>query len=296
MKSPYLNSFVLLLLSFSSLSCSKTLVATQTGGGGAVCNGGPTIAFTGISYPHIGADSAADNIVPITVNSTSWGSNQYDNEPTVSVTICEPDHPTVCQTISKILLDTGSFGLRIFDSAITITLPKITNGSNTLAECVTYGDGSSQWGPVEYAYVQLASEPKVEVPILAINSSYQSAPGLCTSSQSYPDTSPTQAHYNGILGVGLFAQDCGEACAVDTGNGQYFTCNGTSCGCGATADALAQVENPVAALPLDNTGVILTLPDVASGGATTVSGSMYLGIDTQANNASTGKTIYPADG
>src|SRR6476619_7474596 len=45
----------------------------------------------------------------------------YVNEPCVSVTICVPG-TTNCQTIKNLLLDTGSYGLRVFSSAISLNL------------------------------------------------------------------------------------------------------------------------------------------------------------------------------
>ena len=47
--------------------------------------------------------------------------NSYPNKPCVSVTVCSPGTST-CQTISDILLDTGSTGLRIFKSLLTASL------------------------------------------------------------------------------------------------------------------------------------------------------------------------------
>ncbi len=231
----------------------------------------------------------------------------YANEVCVSVTVCALDGVT-CKTIPNILLDTGSYGLRVFDNLLPSGLTPISSGGSTLSECVLFGDGSSEFGPVEYAYVQLGGEPMVAVPILAINSTYGTPPAACTNSQSSPDISPTQAGFNGILGVGLWAQDCGNGlynsssdgtadCTTDSANGQYFTCTGGNCGCGATVAMQAQVKNPVASLPSDNNGVILDFSSTNPGatGATNATGTLYLGIDTQANNASTGFTAMPAD-
>ena len=66
------------------------------------------------------------NVVPFTVNGDTCGSNQYFNEPCVSVTVCVPGTST-CQTIDHLLLDTGSTGLRIFSQALTIPLPFLVN-------------------------------------------------------------------------------------------------------------------------------------------------------------------------
>ncbi len=270
-------------------------------------NGGTTkgtctnLDFAGQPLPNVGAWSAGHNVMNITVNDSTlpFGAvgNAYLNEPTVSVTVCAPNNPSQCQTIDHILLDTGSFGLRIFKSALTVPLNPVTNGNGTLAECVQYGDGSTEWGPVEYAYVQLASEPKVGVPVMVIQSDYLNPPDVCTHNA---DTSPTEDGYNGILGVGVFAQDCGDTCVSDSTNGVYFTCQNNNCSCGATADLMAQVTNPISKIPTDGNGLVMKLPSVAAGGVVTVTGNyLFLGIDTQGaggNNSSSGKTAYVLDG
>jgi len=74
----------------------------------------------------------------------------------------------------------------------------------------------------------------------------------------------------------------------------YFSCSGSACS-GATASRFQQVQNPVALLPQDNNGVIVMLPGVPANGALWATGSLVLGIGTQANNAPSGVTAYPAD-
>jgi hypothetical protein len=61
-----------------------------------------------------------------------------------------------------------------------------------------------------------------------------------------------------------------------------------------------QVINPVAALSVDNNGVLVQLPSVALGGVASVNGSLILGIGTQSNNQpmtvnGSPVTEYPAD-
>jgi hypothetical protein len=187
-------------------------------------------------------------------------------------------------------LDTGSYGLRVFKQALTVPLVQSTSGSGSLAECVQFGDGSSDWGPVQIGSVILGNEPPVEVPIQVIDSRFGTAPSSCKNA----DQSPTDAGFNGILGVGPFAQDCGSPCSNSVGNGLYYACNGSICK-GTSVPLSAQVQNPVALLPQDNNGLIVQLPSVPPGGVSSVDGSLVLGIGTQSNNVPSGVTAYTLD-
>ncbi len=216
-----------------------------------------------------------DNVVPVSVNGSACGSQPYVNEPCVSVKVCVPG-TTTCQTVGGVLLDTGSFGLRIFKQALPLTLPAVAApGGGSLAECVKYADLSADWGPVVTADVVLANEPAVRVPIQVIDATYGSAPASCQGAEA----SPTAV--NGILGVGVFVEDCGPTCPVDAG--QYFAVDGANVTTVAV-DASSQVQNPVGLLPGDNNGIILVLPSVPAGGAPSVTGSLVLGIGTRSNN------------
>src|SRR5580658_9326153 len=77
--------------------------------------------------------SSTSNVQAITV-STGPSAAPPLNAPYIdgaftSVTVCVPGSTTSCQTIGGILVDTGSAGLRILSSALTISLPQQTNGS-----------------------------------------------------------------------------------------------------------------------------------------------------------------------
>lgn len=240
--------------------------------------------------------SSGSNVLTLTVNCSTCSaatSASYPNKPCVTVTMCDSTGAN-CQTIDDILLDTGDFGLRIFQQALSSTLltalnqnPVQVNGS-TIYECIEYGDGSTVWGPVEFA--TLNTSPTVQLPIQVIGSTAGNPSSVCSGTLS----SPSDAFYNGSLGLGIFAQDCGSTCA-NSATSQYFTCSGKSCT--ETAVPLAsQVQNPVAKSPTDNNGVLVSLPNsVPSTGAVSVTGSLIFGIGTRSNNTPSGVTVYGAD-
>jgi hypothetical protein len=239
-----------------------------------------------------GSSGTTSNILAITVNDPS-----YPNKPTVSVTVCAPGTSN-CQTINNILLDTGDYGLRIFEKTpLTVSLPKVTAGSGSLAECITYYDGSGDWGPVETADVVLGGETASNVPIQVIDATYfaSAIPSACKPPNVTDlEENPSSAGFNGSLGVGLFASDCGQGCASSANTGRYFSCSGSSC-VGTSVPAASQVQNPVSLLKKDNNGVIVKLPSVPLGGVQSVTGQLILGIGTETNNSPSGMTAYPAD-
>jgi hypothetical protein len=55
-----------------------------------------------------------------------------------------------------------------------------------------------------------------------------------------------------------------------------------------------QVRNPVAALPINNNGVIVSLPSVPLGGKPSADGYVIFGIGTQSNNMPSNVILYPA--
>jgi hypothetical protein len=230
-------------------------------------------------------------VLPVSAGSSS----QYPNEPIISVTICDAGNAN-CQTVGNILLDSGDYGLRIFsqalNSSLAAALSPVQIDGDDLYECTQYGDGSAVWGPVEMASVKLGGEQPVLVPIQV------GGPASFNSGQACPAepllTSPSDALYNGSIGIGFFARDCGDACATSAQNGEYFTCSGSTCTSTAVQTS-SQVENPVAALQTDNNGVLLQFPSVPPGGSPSVSGWLILGIGTRTNNAPSGVTAYGAD-
>jgi hypothetical protein len=230
------------------------------------------------------------NVMSLSVNGSGC-SNTYPNKPCASVTICEPG-TNHCVTVNDLLVDTGSYGLRVFKSALAnLSLPQVVNASSTpVAQCVHFGDGSADWGPVATADLVLGGEPTITAPIQVIDSTYFSGHYNCAN----PDTGPSDAGFNGILGIGLFAQDCGPDCATTTNNGMYYACSGSSCASTRLA-VTSQVQNPASLLPIDNNGVILELPSVAATGTASTNGYIVFGIGTRSNNIPGSVQAFSAD-
>ncbi|MFP3568742.1 DUF3443 domain-containing protein [Paraburkholderia sp. SIMBA_030] len=244
---------------------------------------GTSVAGTSTSVPQ----STTPNVQPITV-STAPGLTR--NMLTTSVTVCQPGTGH-CATIDNIQVDTGSHGLRILASALPASLPlaavatvaTVASGSGIAGECAVFGGGYA-WGSVRSADVRMAGQLAASLPIqLIADSALPNVPTDCAGSGPAMLT-VNSLRANGILGVGLFAADCGSGCVNAALPRWYYSCDAGGA-CLASAQALAQqVTNPVSRFALDNNGVVIDLPAIADGGAASVSGSMIFGIGTQANN------------
>ena len=252
-------------------------------------NSSVKLSLPNTSAPYLGASGA--NVMAVHIGGDGLcGKNGYQNEPCASVQICVPG-TTQCQTIPDVLIDTGSIGLRLFSSAVTLTLPsRNTADGKQLAQCAQFGTGST-WGSVVAADVILGGEPAVTSTIQLVDKSYGQVPQGCSSA----DSDPKKMGYNGILGLGYFKQDCGDVCATVAGNGEYFKCDSGGTCAGAAVANEQQVSNIVARLPVDNNGVLLALPQIKTSGEMAVQGALILGVGTQSNNATGGLTAYTVD-
>ena len=214
---------------------------------------------------------------------------------TTSVTVCVPGTSN-CATIDNIQVDTGSQGLRILASALpsSLQLAAMPSGSGNAGECAVFGGGYT-WGAVRSADVRMAGQLAASLPVqLIADPSVPTVPSDCAGTGLAMQTTTT-LRSNGILGVGLFAADCGSACATSALPRWYYSCD-TSGTCQASMLPVAQqVTNPVSAFPLDNNGVVIDLPSVPDAGAPSVAGSLIFGIGTQADNVLGSVTVLKAN-
>jgi hypothetical protein len=260
------------------------LAATLAGCGGGGGGGGSS------STP---APTPTQNVQPVIVDAGPAG---YPNILFVSVTVCAPGGTTNCQTIDHVQVDTGSSGLRLFSSVLSpaLSLRQETDASgNPLVACAQFADGYS-WGPVKVADIHIAGEQASSVPVQIIGDpGFPAIPSSCSSSGP-PENDVASFGANGLLGLGVFVQDCGPGCVQSAIPGRYYSCPAS--GCKPVQVALVQqLQNPVALFSGDNNGVVIVLPSIAAAGVATVNGSLIFGIGTQANNGVSGYTILAVD-
>jgi len=261
----------------------------------AISCGGGGNSLTAPSAP-VTPDS---NVVSVVVNG---GSNDIVNSLLTTVTVCVPGSTTQCQSIDNILVDTGSYGLRLLAPALSLSLQVAAAADgNALVECTPFATGY-MWGPVAAVDVHIAGESASSVPVQLVGDSrFPTVPSDC-SSTGVPYDTVAAFGANGILGIGPFVQDCPE-CSVSVLPAAYYSC--TAAGCtNITVGLASQVQNPVPLFSADNNGTIIVLPGVAAGGAASVTGSLIFGIDTESNNQSGTQTVlalqpssgmYPGD-
>ena len=276
-------ALVAALVSSVISGCSRSGSSSSSGGGG-------------------GGGGSTSNQQAITVNTgpALSAGTRATNSAFTSVTICVPNSTSQCQTIGGILVDTGSSGLRVLSSVLTLSLPQQKDSAgNPIAECTLFVSDET-WGPVATADITIAGEKASSQSIQVIgggSGSLATPPTSCSNRGPVADTLASLGA-NGLLGVGHFMQDCGPGCAPGTASnpGFYYTCSSS---CTVTTVALtSQVSNPVVSFAKDNNGVIVELPSATSPQAS-LAGSLVFGIGTQSNNGLGGATVYtvnPNDG
>jgi Protein of unknown function (DUF3443) len=242
----------------------------------------------------------SNNVAPLVVDAGPALQIPSVNLPFVTITVCVPPGTSTCQTIDHVLVDTGSYGLRIISSVLNIPLPQEYDSNNDpLYECTVFLDGYV-WGPVATADIAVAGEKAGSVPvqIMIPPSVSPPVPGSCSSqavgSNGNEGGSVDDFRANAIIGLGVFQQDCGPGCTNQNSSipDVYYVCPPS--GCRPSYVTLAQqVANPAAMFPVDNNGVLIQLPSVPDGGAQQADGFLIFGIGTQSNNGLGSSTVYP---
>ncbi len=251
----------------------------------SACGGGGGGAATTIAPP---VTLAQSNVVPIVVDAGPVDAGYNVNRLYVDVTICRPAS-SECQTIDHVLIDTGSIGLRLLSSVVkpALNLSRVTGSAGLpMLTCVQFVDNTFAWGPLVLADIVLGGKAASVVPIqLVADPTIGNAPANCAIGGTAM-TTPANLGANGILGLGLFKEDCGTDCVAITHNGSYYTCSNASCtsSVGVKASLAQQLKNPVPLFATDNNGILIDLPALASSSATTLPGSLVFGIGTQPNN------------
>jgi hypothetical protein len=278
--------------------------------GASGCGGGSDTPGD-LSAPSSPQSATAANVVGITVDLGPVAANDGSfNIPFTTVTVCAPGTSS-CATINNVLVDTGSYGLRLMASVLKaagLALSNTTdpaNASNTLAECLPFADGFT-WGALSSVDLRIGGESANNVPINIIDDTgafAASPPASCSSFGTSLDT-VSALGANGVLGIGVFVADCGVNCAdcasysggCNNGNDTYYSCATSANSCAFTPVALAnQVSNPVSLFAADNNGVIVQMPALPAGGAPSASGYLVFGIGTQSNNGLGSAVVLTTD-
>ena len=287
------------------------LLLAGCGGGGSGSGSAPVSAATPVAAPPVVATAPA-NFVAVSVDqgpaALSTGPNAYTqaNVAYVSVTICAPGSTTNCQVVDHVQVDTGSVGLRLFQSVLSpgllAALPfEADANANPVGECYQYVDGYV-FGSVRTGDFAVGGEKVAAMPfqVLSDTGQFASVPQSCTASGGSNLGTVQDFGSNGIIGIGTTVTDCGVYCQ---NGGQsaaiYYDCPTAGCSgviprASNAAAPFQQLPNPVAAFSVDNNGSILVLPPVAPNGQPTVAGTLYFGIGTQANNGLGSARVYTA--
>ncbi len=264
----------------------------------AACGGGSGPPAPLAPGPLVAATAANEHLVYVDAGPAGTGYNA--NRLYTDVTICQPGNAANCQTIPHVLVDTGSTGLRILANVVNPALGlsvASAPGGQPLLGCVRFVDNTFAWGPVAAADVGLGAKRAATQPVqLIADPRYGHLASNCSPSGTNI-TAASVLGANGVLGIGLFLQDCGAACESNVFNAFYFTCTNFSClsASGTTLPRNQQLQNTVALFASDNNGVAIELPAVGTSASAGVRGKMVFGIGTQSNNQPVSSRVVSAD-
>jgi hypothetical protein len=297
----------------------RTLLLAAIVGAMAGCGGGTSTTTTTIcNDPNICVAELAQqalppltdpNVTEIVVDGGPPGAFVLGvtNVPYVTVTVCSPGAANQCATIDHVLVDTGSYGLRLLKSKVgALGLPAVAvaaGASNNppagnAAECYPFVLGAV-WGPLAKADVRVAGELAPAQTIQLIDDSNPTAPTPpqdCINAAGPGGllSSVAGLQANGILGIGMVDVDCGISCETNAQIGLhfvYYSCPAGGAACmPATIPMASQVQNPVAGFVAasngvkNNNGTLITMPSLPKLGAKVAKGRLVFGIGTQANN------------
>ena len=230
---------------------------------------------------------AGNNAIAVTVDRGPTGNSV--NRLYTSVTICEPGSSSQCQTISHVLVDSGSTGLRLLASVIRPDLKlnlQLSPQGFPLLNCIQFVDNSFAWGPVATFDLKLGGKTAATLPTQLMGEPATAALSGNCMREGAPLDSVASLGANGVLGISLLKQDCGASCVSVADNKYYFSCTSANCTAAqaSVASLAQQLSNPVPRFNGDNNGFLFELPPVDAAGAVGLNGTLIFGIGTQANN------------
>jgi hypothetical protein len=286
------------------------------------CGGGSTSSTTVICKdPTICVAQEAVQSTPTGTNTTeiivdggpaTGFSLGVTNVPYVTVTACSPASASQCATIDHVLLDTGSYGLRLLKSKVAaLGLPAVSIAADApsgtpagqAAECYAFVLGAV-WGPLATADVRIGGElaPGLNIQLIDDDTTVNPAvpPNCQSAAQGSLLNSVSQLQANGILGIGMVGVDCGAPCLTNGYAGSYvvyYSCPGAGAAClPAGLPAARQVQNPVTRFAANNNGTLIVMPQLPELGAMVAKGRLVFGIGTQTNNQlPPAATMYQVD-